>query len=179
MRSTAPTHDWPAAWKSVAPATCWPSPPTAGCRWTRPPRAPPRRSPRTCPAAPGRAAPPAPARPAARIPAAPPRCPWQVRSAGAGAHGPRRYAWAWIALHPGAAASVRPDAQGHQPRGSWSLLVRRNLPTGELAFSRCYAPTPTTLAQLITVAGRRWTIEESFQAGKGLAGLDEHQVRGW
>jgi hypothetical protein len=27
--------------------------------------------------------------------------------------------------------------------------------------------------------GRRWTVEESFQAGKGLAGLDEHQVRRW
>ena len=29
------------------------------------------------------------------------------------------------------------------------------------------------------IAGRRWTIEESFQTGKGLAGLDEHQVRRW
>ncbi|MBB2743953.1 UNVERIFIED_ORG: hypothetical protein FHR35_003789 [Microbispora rosea subsp. rosea] len=29
------------------------------------------------------------------------------------------------------------------------------------------------------VAGRRWTIEESFQTGKGLTGLDEHQVRRW
>lgn len=26
---------------------------------------------------------------------------------------------------------------------------------------------------------RRWTIEESFQAAKGLAGLDEYQVRRW
>jgi hypothetical protein len=29
------------------------------------------------------------------------------------------------------------------------------------------------------VAGQRWRIEESFQAGKGLCGLDEHQVRRW
>ena len=29
------------------------------------------------------------------------------------------------------------------------------------------------------MAGRRWTVEGPFQAGKGLAGLDEHQVRGW
>ena len=29
------------------------------------------------------------------------------------------------------------------------------------------------------VAGRRWTIEESFAAGKELAALDEHQVRTW
>ena len=28
-------------------------------------------------------------------------------------------------------------------------------------------------------AGRRWTVEENFQAGKGLTGLDEHQVRRW
>src|SRR3954466_14230884 len=120
-------------------------------------------------------------RTAARIAAELPEHALQVRSAGAGAHGPRRYAWAWIALHPRAAASARRDAAGpqQQPGGEWSLLVRRNLSTGELAFYRCYAPTPTTLAQLITVAGRRWTIEECFQSGKGLAGLDEHQVRRW
>jgi hypothetical protein len=29
------------------------------------------------------------------------------------------------------------------------------------------------------VAGRRRTVEETFQSGKGLTGLDEHQVRRW
>lgn len=29
------------------------------------------------------------------------------------------------------------------------------------------------------IAGRRWTVEESFQTAKGLAGLDKHQVRTW
>ena len=29
------------------------------------------------------------------------------------------------------------------------------------------------------MAGQRWRIEESFQAAKGLAGLDQHQVRRW
>jgi SRSO17 transposase len=120
-------------------------------------------------------------RTAAQLAADLPERAWQVRSAGAGAHGPRRYAWAWLALHPGTAAPARHDAEGHRqrPPGEWSLLVRRNLRTGELAFYRCYTPTPTTLAQLITVAGRRWSIEESFQSSKGLAGLDEHQVRRW
>jgi SRSO17 transposase len=37
---------------------------------------------------------------------------------------------------------------------------------------RC-APDPAR------VAGTRWTIEESFQSGKELAGLDEHQLRRW
>jgi hypothetical protein len=31
----------------------------------------------------------------------------------------------------------------------------------------------------VKVAGCRWRIEESFQATKGLCGLDEHQVRRW
>jgi hypothetical protein len=35
------------------------------------------------------------------------------------------------------------------------------------------------LGTLVRVAGRRWTVEESFQASKGLAGLDQHQVRRW
>jgi len=32
------------------------------------------------------------------------------------------------------------------------------------------------LSTLVRVAGRRWTVEESFQTGKDLAALDEHQV---
>jgi len=59
------------------------------------------------------------------------------------------------------------------------LLVRRHRTTGELAFYRCYSPHVVPLRELVRVAGRRWTVEESFPAGKGLAGLDEHQVRRW
>jgi SRSO17 transposase len=59
------------------------------------------------------------------------------------------------------------------------LLIRRNEATGELAYLRCYAPRPVTLHTLVTVAGQRWRIEESFQAAKGLTGLDQHQVRRW
>ena len=61
----------------------------------------------------------------------------------------------------------------------WSLLIRCHRHTGELAFYRCYSPALVPLRELVRVAGRRWTVEESFQAGKGLAGLDEHQVRTW
>lgn len=59
------------------------------------------------------------------------------------------------------------------------LLLRRNRRTGELAFYRTYSPGTVALATLVKVAGRRWSVEETFQAGKGLAGLDEHQVRRW
>jgi hypothetical protein len=49
-------------------------------------------------------------------------------------------------------------------------------------LSRSTAPTPPARSHytsLARVAGRRWAVEESFQAGKELAGLDEHQVRRW
>jgi hypothetical protein len=48
-----------------------------------------------------------------------------------------------------------------------------------LAFYRCYAPHPVGLPVLVQVAGRRWTVEQSFQTSKGQTGLDEHQVRTW
>jgi hypothetical protein len=59
------------------------------------------------------------------------------------------------------------------------LLVRRNRRTRELAFYRCYSATPVPLSTLVRAAGRRWTVEETFEASKGLAGLDEHQFRRW
>jgi len=92
---------------------------------------------------------------------------WHRRSCGAGAKGHRTYLWAWIEL-------TTADAPGCH----W-LLIRRNPRSGELAFYRAHSPRPVTLAVLARVAGRRWTIEESFQTGKELTGLDEHQVRRW
>lgn len=59
------------------------------------------------------------------------------------------------------------------------MLIRRNDATGELAYLRCYSPRPVPLRTLVTVAGQRWRIDESFQAAKGLVGLDQHQVRRW
>jgi SRSO17 transposase len=101
-----------------------------------------------------------------------PRWAWQQLSAGPGAKGERNYDWAWITLTPDSNIDCT-------NAGCWWLLVRRHRRTGELAFYRCYAPQIVPLRELVRVAGRRWTIEESFQAGKGLAGLDEHQVRRW
>jgi SRSO17 transposase len=95
-----------------------------------------------------------------------PRRAWQQLSAGDGAKGHRWYDWAWM--------TISDDAPGCR-----YLLIRRNRRTGELAFYRCYSPQPVTLAALVKVAGLRWTIEENFQASKGLTGLDEHQVRRW
>jgi len=95
----------------------------------------------------------------------PPRA-WQRLSAGPGAKGHRWYDWAWVSIDPG--------LPGHR-----HLLIRRHRRTRELACYRCYAPRPVSLAVLVRAAGRRWTVEEDFQASKGLAALDEHQVRRW
>src|ERR687897_1437723 len=108
--------------------------------------------------------------------AALPRRAWQPLSAGPGAKGQRDYDWACLDLP--AQQQARSDADGCGP-GCWWLLIRRSRRTGELAFYRCHSPAPVRLIQLVAVAGRRWTVEESFQGGKGLAGLDEHQVRRW
>ena len=102
-----------------------------------------------------------------RIAAALPEHCWQRYSVGAGAKGPRIYQWALVEIDP-------VDGPGHR----W-LLVRRHPDHGELAFYRCYTPTVVPLRDLARVAGARWRIEESFQAAKQLAGLDEHQVRRW
>jgi SRSO17 transposase len=56
---------------------------------------------------------------------------WQVRSAGAGAHGPRRYAWAWVELHPSTAGPAHRHRSGedHQPNRvgghCWSAATSR------------------------------------------------------
>jgi SRSO17 transposase len=88
---------------------------------------------------------------------------WEVRSAGSGSKGERWYAWAWIAT-----ASPR-----------HSLLARRHLRSGELAFHYCYVPEGhlLTKARLIRAAGLRWPVEEGFEFGKDHFGLDQCQVR--
>jgi SRSO17 transposase len=88
---------------------------------------------------------------------------WEVRSAGSGSKGERWYAWAWLGT-----ASPR-----------HSLLVRRHLKTGELAFHYCYVPAGqlASKARLIRAAGLRWPVEESFRLGKGCFGLDQCQAR--
>jgi len=103
------------------------------------------------------------------LPALIPEHAWQRHSAGVGAHGPRLYSWAWFRLLP-------EDDSG---AGVHHLLIRRNDHTGDHAYLRCYSPRPVPLRTLVAVAGQRWRIEESFQAAKGLVGLDQHQVRRW
>jgi SRSO17 transposase len=78
---------------------------------------------------------------------------WQTHSAGRGSKGHRWYARALVHLDEA-------DLPGQQ-----RLLIRPNLRTGELAFYRCWSPTPVPLAAFVRVAGTRWRIEENIRAG--------------
>ena len=94
---------------------------------------------------------------------------WQRLAVGAGAHGPREYHWARMAIDAG----VKPG------RGRW-LLARRSLrDPDEIAYYTCYGPARSTVADLAWVAGSRWHVEECFQQAKNEAGLDHYQVRAW
>jgi SRSO17 transposase len=85
---------------------------------------------------------------------------WQRVSCGPGSKGDRLYDWALADAGP-----------------AHYLLIRRSLAGGELAFYRCWAPKGATLAELVTVAGSRWAVEECFRAAKNEAALDHYQVR--
>jgi SRSO17 transposase len=94
---------------------------------------------------------------------------WDRLSAGDGAKGPRWYDWLWLPL----AAPWQPDWR------RW-LLVRRSLsePT-ELTAYVVFAPQERALANVVRVAGSRWTVERCFEEAKGEVGLDHYEVRSW
>lgn len=94
---------------------------------------------------------------------------WTRLSAGDGAKGPRWYEWLLMPVD-------RPPQQGWCRR----VLVRRHLedPNEVTAFA-VFAPEATDLETMVRVAGRRWTIEVTFEEAKGEVGLDEYEVRSW
>jgi SRSO17 transposase len=86
---------------------------------------------------------------------------WQRRSCGIGSKGFRVYEWALISS----------DQPGHQ------YMIRRSIDDGELAYYHCYNPRGEGFGELVRAAGMRWPIEESFEAAKSEAGMDNYQVR--
>ena len=94
---------------------------------------------------------------------------WIRCSAGDGPKGPRLYDWVTVAIRP-----LREPGRGY-----WLLTRRSVAKPEELAYYVCFGPAGTTLEQLVTVAGRRWTIEECFEETKGQVDLDQYEVRRW
>jgi SRSO17 transposase len=97
---------------------------------------------------------------------------WQELSAGTGSKGPRLFSWVRIEL-------ATPEMSGWQ---RW-LLARRSLDEGvkpaEMAYVLVFAPTGTSLEEMVEAFGSRWTVEQCFEEGKGEVGLDEYEVRSW
>jgi SRSO17 transposase len=102
---------------------------------------------------------------AARLPAQA----WRRLSAGAGSKGERVYDWARLGL-----------TRLQQPPWDHWLLVRRSRKNPkDLAYYVAFGPDQTTLATLARVAGRRWAIEECFEAAKQEVGLADYEIRSW
>ena len=101
---------------------------------------------------------------------------WQRLSAGAGTKGERLYDWAYGELADLDAAEYDAARTGLWTRG---LLIRRSLTDGELAFFSTWCPAGTGIATLVAVEGRRWAIEDAFEATKTELGLDHNETRSW
>ena len=96
---------------------------------------------------------------------------WQTLSAGDGTKGPRLYDWALHELY-----RYQPTVED-QARGHWLLLRRSRSNLQELAYYVVFAPRQTSLQEMVHVAGRRWSIESSFEVAKSQLGLDHYEVR--
>ncbi len=91
---------------------------------------------------------------------------FERRSAGTGSKGPRYSDWA-------VTATATPGQY---------LLIRRLLSRPEgYTFYLCWAPPDrrASMTYFITIAGRRWPVEETFKTGKDVFGWDQTQVRTW
>ena len=105
--------------------------------------------------------------------ALPPRA-WRRLSAGAGTKGERLYDWARVRLLP------PPDGGGDAPPRERWLLVRRSIADpADLAYFVVFAPAGLRLLDLARAAGRRWLVEECFEAAKQEVGLADYEVRSW
>jgi hypothetical protein len=89
---------------------------------------------------------------------------FERRSCGNGSKGPRYSDWALT-------ATADPTE---------FLLIRRLISRpDQYTFYLCYAPSdrPATMTYFITIAGRRWPVEETFKTGKDVLGWDQSQTR--
>src|SRR4051812_36739032 len=65
------------------------------------------------------------------------------------------------------------------PRERWLLLRRSTADPADLAYFAVFAPAGSRLLDLARAAGRRWLVEECFEAAKQEVGLADYEVRSW
>jgi SRSO17 transposase len=99
---------------------------------------------------------------------------WRRLSAGAGSKGERLFDWARVRL-----VRLQDERGSVHPWEHW-LLVRRSIADPEdLAYFVVFGPAGLRLVDLARVAGRRWLVEECFEAAKQEVGLADYEVRSW
>jgi SRSO17 transposase len=97
---------------------------------------------------------------------------FERRSCGEGSKGQRYYDWAFIKV----------DVKEQKPAEGFAhiMLVRRSITDpDDIEYFLVHAPHDTTVAEMISIAGVRWKIEDCNGEGKDLIGLDQYQVRKW
>ena len=82
---------------------------------------------------------------------------FERRSCGNGSKGPRYSDWAMTAT---------------AIKGQYLLIRRLISRPDQLTFYLCWAPPgrPATMTYFITIAGRRWPVQETFKTGKDVLG---------
>lgn len=101
-----------------------------------------------------------------------PKAAWQKLSAGTGSKGPRLYEWALLKIN-------HPFGEEYQ---RWALYRRSLSDPTDVVFYLVFAPSQTSIQDIVLAWGARWTIEECFESAKGEVGLDHYEVRsyrGW
>ena len=101
---------------------------------------------------------------------------WRRLSAGEGTKGPRLHDWVRLEL-----AHLEADEHVEGATGLWTrgLLVRRHVADGEAAHFTTWCPAGTPIEVLVGVEGRRWAIEDAFEAAETELGLDHNETRSW
>ena len=91
---------------------------------------------------------------------------FERRSCGNGSKGPRYSDWAMTAT---------------AVEGQYLLIRRLVSRPDSYTFYLCWAPPDrrATMTYFITIAGRRWPVEETFKTGKDVFGWDQTQARTW
>jgi len=124
----------------------------------------PREKPRLAEGAP-------PSEPVAAVSAALPKEAWERLTVSQGEKGPRTYDWAAVPIVESRKGLPGPDG--------WLLARRSIVDPSDLAYHLSNAPQETPSAILAEIASARWSIETTFEEGKGETGLDEYEVRHW
>lgn len=105
-----------------------------------------------------------------------PKNAWRRLPSGEGTKGPRLHDWAYLELADLDGGEYNSTLTGEWTRG---LLIRRNIADSDLAFFSTWCPRATPMKKLVSVEGRRWAIEDSFEAAKNEFGLDHNETRSW